>query len=60
MKKPKVNENKGRKNKTKPVELIFSMLALRSYVLPKGLALSFLVAKAKIKTMMINMLCKDT
>lgn len=36
------------------------MLALRSYVLPKGLALSFLVATAKIKTMMINMLCKDT
>lgn len=36
------------------------MLSLRSYILPMGLALSFLVAKVKIKTMMINMLCKGT
>lgn len=54
MKKPKAEENKGRKNKTKLGELVSSMLTLMSYVLSKGLALSFLAAKAKIKTRMIS------
>lgn len=36
------------------------MLALRSYVISKGLAPSFLAAKAKMKTMMIDRVYKGT
>lgn len=36
------------------------MLALRSSVFSKGLALSFLAAKAKMKTVVIDMVCKGT
>ena len=51
MKEANADENKGRKNKTKPEKLVSSLPALRSYVLSEGLALSFLAAKAKMKAM---------
>lgn len=54
---PKAGENKGRKNRARAGERFFSSrLALRSCMLTKGLALSFLAAKAKRNTMVVSKL----
>lgn len=51
----KAKENKGKKSKTEPGAFVPSTPALRARALSKGLALSFLAAKAKRKATMIDM-----